>query len=185
METITYLDSLHKQLKYYKELADQAMAQIPKEALFWQYNAESNSIAILLHHMSGNMRSRFTEFLTSDGEKSWRNRDAEFVVQNQDPDALLQDWEDAWQILWKAIEEAKGVELHALVYIRNEGHTILEAFQRQLCHYAYHIGQIVFLAKMICNEQWQSLSIPRNQSEQYNAQKFAQEKERKHFTDNP
>lgn len=185
METLHYLDSLQKQFTYYKGLADKALAQTPKTDWYKPLNAESNSIAMIVNHMTGNMRSRFTDFLTSDGEKSWRNRDAEFARDAPPPELLLKDWEEAWQVLWEAIAQSRTEELTRLVYIRNEGHTLLEAFQRQLCHYAYHIGQIVFLAKMICNEQWQSLSIPRNQSEQYNAQKFAQEKERKHFTDNP
>lgn len=168
---------------YYKQLGDKAMSQLSDEALFWQYNEESNSIAIIVQHLAGNMKSRFTDFLTSDGEKSWRNRDAEFVPVIHDRKSLEEEWESGWKIVLDTINSLTDADLERIIYIRNEGHTVMEAFNRQLAHYPYHIGQMVFIAKMLTNKDWQSLSIPRNASAGYNASKFSAEKSRKHFTD--
>lgn len=180
----SYLESIQKQFLYYKKLGEKAIEQLPEEALFWQYNEESNSIAIIVNHLAGNMLSRFTDFLTTDGEKPWRNRDAEFTHTFSDKNALMAHWEKGWACLIDALQKLSNDDLERIVFIRNDGHTVVEAFHRQLAHYAYHIGQIVFIAKMLRNTSWKSLSIPRNQSEIYNQQKFAQEKGRRHFTDN-
>lgn len=179
----SYLESIRKQFLYYKMLGEKAMGQLPDEGLFYEFNSESNSIAIIVNHLAGNMLSRFTDFLASDGEKEWRNRDLEFVNPFQSREELLAKWEEGWKCLLEALGTLQPADLESIVYIRNEGHTVTEALNRQLAHYPYHIGQIVFLAKMIKNQEWQSLSIPRNQSTNYNAGKFAQEKAIRHFTD--
>lgn len=179
----SYLDSVRKQFAYYKGLGEKAMAQVPDEGLFWQYKTESNSIAMIVNHMVGNMLSRFTDFLTTDGEKEWRNRDQEFASLIQTREALFEQWNKGWRCLTTVLESLRPEDLEKIVYIRNEGHTVIEAVNRQLAHYAYHSGQIVFIAKMIKNEEWQSLSIPRNRSREYNAGKFSEEKGKRHFTD--
>lgn len=178
-----YLDSIRKQFDYYKTLGEKAMAQLPDDALFWQYNPESNSIATVVKHLAGNMRSRWTDFRTTDGEKPWRQRDGEFENDLESRAQLMAVWQQGWDCLFAAIDSMREDELDALLYIRNQGHTYMEALNRQLAHYPYHVGQIVFIAKMVADEEWKSLSIPRNQSDSYNAEKFAKPKERRHFTD--
>lgn len=179
----SYLNSVVKQFKYYKMLGEKAMEQLQEKQLFWQYNEESNSIAILVNHITGNMLSRFTEFLTADGEKSWRNRDAEFTNPFNNKEELINRWNEGWACLLKTLEHLTDADLERVVYIRNDGHTVVEAINRQLAHYPYHIGQMVFIAKMLKNEDWQTLSIARNKSADYNSRKFSQEKDRRHFTD--
>jgi hypothetical protein len=179
----SYLSSAIKQFEYYKMLGEKAMNQLPDEALFWQYNQESNSIAVIVNHITGNMMSRFTDFLTTDGEKAWRNRDAEFENNFADRNALLDQWDKGWNCLLSTLKALSEEQLENIVYIRNDGHTVVEAINRQLAHYPYHIGQIVFIAKMAADEKWESLSIPRNKSNDYNSRKFTQEKARRHFTD--
>lgn len=179
----SYLESLKKQFLFYKTLGEKAMEQLEEEQLFWQYNKESNSIAILVHHITGNMLSRFTDFLTSDGEKSWRNRDSEFINGFADKEELMAYWNNGWNCLMNALGQISESDLETIVYIRNEGHTVVEALNRQLAHYPYHIGQIIFIAKMMKNEEWKTLSIARNKSSEYNERKFSQVKERRHFTD--
>lgn len=179
----SYLNSVLKQFKYYKMLGEKAMEQLQDEQLFWQYNEESNSIAILVNHITGNMLSRFTDFLTDDGEKPWRNRDAEFTNPFNNKEELMNRWNEGWECLLKTLEQLSDADLERIVYIRNDGHTIIEAINRQLAHYPYHIGQMVFIAKMLKNEDWQTLSIARNKSAEYNSRKFSQDKNRRHFTD--
>lgn len=179
----SYLNSVIKQFEYYKSLAEKAMAQLPEEKLFWQYNSESNSIAIIVGHLSGNMLSRFSNFLTEDGEKPWRNRDAEFEPSFDNYEALMDSWNKGWECLLDTLNSISEDQLEHIVYIRNDGHTVMEAINRQLAHYPYHIGQIVFIAKMVVDTKWQALSIPKNQSADYNKRKFDQEKEKRHFTD--
>ncbi|ATL46186.1 hypothetical protein COR50_02825 [Chitinophaga caeni] len=180
----SYLESIKKQFLYYKKLGEDAMLQVPDEALFWQYNQNSNSIAIIVNHIAGNMLSRFTNFLDSDGEKSWRNRDAEFEMPLFDNrEALLQRWNEGWNCLLGTLELLKEEDLGRIVYIRNDGHTVVEALNRQLAHYPYHVGQMVFIAKMLKDDDWKSLSIPKNRSSEYNDLKFSREKEKRHFTD--
>lgn len=182
MET-NYLESAIKQFEYYKMLGDKTFAQLNEEQLFWQFNEESNSIAMIVKHLSGNMLSRFTDFLTSDGEKEWRNRDAEFENDILNKADLLAKWHEGWQCLFNAINTLTEQDLSKEIYIRNQGHTVTEAINRQLAHYPYHVGQIVFLGKMLCNQNWQSLSIPKGNSKNFNDEKFAQPKHKQHFTD--
>ena len=178
-----YLESAKKQFEYYKMLGDKTFAQLNEEQLFWQFNEESNSIAMIVKHLCGNMLSRFTDFLTSDGEKEWRNRDAEFENDIVDKTDLLAKWDEGWQCLFNATNALTEQDLSKEIYIRNQGHTVTEAINRQLAHYPYHVGQIVFLGKMLCNQNWQSLSIPKGSSKNFNAEKFAQPKHKQHFTD--
>lgn len=178
-----YLESVTKQFQYYKMLGDKTFEQLAEADLFWQYNEASNSIAIIVKHLWGNMLSRWTDFLTTDGEKTWRNRDAEFEADIQTKTELLEKWETGWACLFEALETINAENFDTIIYIRNQGHTITEAINRQLAHYAYHVGQIVFVGRMIQNEKWQSLSIPKGKSADFNAEKFAQEKKKKHFTD--
>ncbi len=178
-----FLESARKQFLYYKMLGEKAMAQLDESQLFWQANEESNSIAILVNHITGNMLSRFTDFLTSDGEKPWRKRDAEFVNKFDNRQQIMDYWEKGWTCLMNTLNKLTGEDLERIVYIRNEGHTVMEALNRQLAHYPYHIGQIVYIAKILKNEKWETLSIARNKSKQYNEVKFKQEKKRAHFTD--
>ncbi len=178
-----YLESALKQFEYYKMLGDKTFEQLTDEQLFWQYNAESNSIAVIVKHLWGNMLSRWTDFLTTDGEKDWRNRDAEFENDINNREELLQKWNAGWDCLFTALRPLTEADLGKIIYIRNQGHTVMEAINRQLAHYPYHIGQIVFIGKMMADTGWKSLSIPRGNSATYNAEKFAQEKARGHFTD--
>lgn len=182
--TESYLESTRKQFLYYKTLGEKAMAQLEAEQLFYSPDEDTNSIAVIVKHLQGNMLSRWTDFLTSDGEKEWRNRDDEFIDTYADKDALMSGWEQGWQCLFTALDTVTPENLDSIIYIRNEGHTVVEAINRQLAHYPYHIGQIVFYAKMLKQTAWDSLSIPKNNSAQYNSGKFAQEKAIRNFTDN-
>lgn len=179
----SYLSSAKKLFAYYKKLGDDAMAQIADEKLFFQQNEDSNSIAIIVQHLAGNMLSRWTNFLTTDGEKEWRNRDAEFETVLKTKEELMTFWNRGWQCLFDAIESLTETDLEKVIYIRNEGHTVIEAVNRQLAHYPYHVGQIIFLAKMLSDNEWKSLSIPKNKSQDYNQEKFSQQKENSFFTD--
>lgn len=178
-----YLESAIKQFEYYKQLGEKAMEQVSDEQLFLIAVAESNSIAIIVQHLTGNMLSRWTDFLTSDGEKEWRTRDAEFERVIESREELMKVWNKGWEVFFKAVKELKEDDLKKIVYIRNQGHTVMEAINRQLAHYPYHIGQIVFLAKLLAKDPWQSLSIVKNQSKNYNADKFSKDKSIQHFTD--
>lgn len=178
-----YLTSVKKQFAYYKSLGEKTFEQLTDEQLYWQYNPESNSIAMIVKHMAGNMISRWTDIFTTDGEKSTRNREAEFTPSTPNRQTITETWEQGWQCLFDTLDKLTADDLDKIIYIRNQGHTVMEAINRQLAHYPYHVGQIVFLGKMLCNENWHSLSIPRGQSENYNADKFAQEKRKVHFTD--
>ncbi|WP_270088108.1 DUF1572 family protein [Sphingobacterium sp. SYP-B4668] len=181
---MSYLESARKQFEYYKNLGDCTFQQLTDEQLFWKFNAESNSIAMLINHLAGNMHSRWTDFLHSDGEKEWRNRDAEFAESGlKTRKELMEYWTSGWQCLFDALTSVGSEDLERIVFIRNQGHTVMEAINRQLAHYPYHIGQIVMIGKMMCNTEWESLSIPRGSSNEYNRVKFSNEKHVEHFTD--
>ena len=233
-----YLNSAKQQFQYYKQIGDKTMAQLSDEQLYWQYNDASNSIAILVKHLWGNMMSRWTDFLTTDGEKDFRKRDEEFklsvgpslqgvdtdIAEGVDNDTegvdntadgvntdiaegvdtniaegvdknvrdvtnehsravITERWELGWACLFTALDSINEENFDITVYIRNQGHTIPEAVNRQMMHYAYHVGQMVYLGRIMKGEDWQSLSIPKGNSKVYNAEKFAQEKGKRHFTD--
>ncbi len=179
-----YLSGAKKQFAYYKQLGDKTFEQLTNtEAFFWQYNDESNSIAIIVKHLWGNMLSRWTDIFTTDGEKENRFRDTEFENDAQTKEQVIERWNAGWQCFFDTLNTLTPEDLDRIIYIRNEGHTVLDAINRQLAHYPYHVGQIVFIGKMLQNQQWQSLSIPRNKSNEYNQEKFAKSKTQTHFTD--
>jgi hypothetical protein len=178
-----YLQAYIKQMKYYKGLADKAISPLNEHQINWQFNPESNSIAMIMRHISGNMISRFTDFLTSDGEKSWRNRESEFDNGEFDLQELINHWESGWKCFLTSVENLVEADLDKIVYIRDEGHTVVQALDRQLAHYPYHIGQIVYISRMIQGADWKSLSIPRGHSDEFNKEKFEIKPERVHFTD--
>ena len=177
-----YLQSAIKQFEYYKLLGEKTFNQMPDEKLFWQMNEDSNSVATIVKHLSGNMLSRWTDFLTSDGEKEWRNRDAEFENDMDTRQKMMTVWLAGWEVFLQTLNSLTEADLDKMIYIRNQGHTVMEAINRQLAHYPYHIGQIVYIGKL-CATEWQSLSIPRGNSQQFNAEKFSKPKEKAHFTD--
>ncbi len=177
------LESTIRQFTHYKELGEKAMRQLEPEQLFVAPNEDSNSIAVIVKHLWGNMLSRWTELLTSDGEKPWRMRDEEFEWADVDAEQVWKYWDEGWQCLLDALQQLQPEQLMTIIYIRNEGHTVLEAINRQLCHYPYHVGQIVYAAKMLKSTSWDSLSIPRQRSAQYNSNKFDQPRQRRHFTE--
>jgi hypothetical protein len=178
-----FLTSTRKLFQYYKGLGEKTFEQLNDEQINWRPNEASNSVALIVHHLSGNMLSRFTDFLTSDGEKSWRNREAEFEVGYADKKEMIEAWDKGWSVVFQAIDSLKPEDLQRIIYIRNEGQTVMEALQRQLAHYPHHIGQILFIGKMLKGNDWKSLSIPKGASQSYNQEKFSQEKEIRHFTD--
>jgi hypothetical protein len=166
--TTSYLADSLELLRYYKRLAERAMEQVTDAQLFATLDEESNSIAIVVKHMAGNMRSRWTDFLMTDGEKPDRNRDSEFVDPPDTREALLQLWEDGWSSIFRALEPLSDADLERTVTIRGEAHSVMQAINRQLAHYAHHVGQIVVLAKHFAHDRWQSLSVPRNRSAEFN-----------------
>ncbi len=178
-----YLHSVRKQFEYYKVLGEKTFAQVTDEELLWQYNPESNSIAITVNHLWGNMMSRWTDFLTADGEKEWRQRDLEFESVIQTREELDRKWQEGWNCLFTALESITPENFSTQVYIRNQAHSIPDAINRQMMHYAYHIGQIVYVGRMIKGANWKSLSIPKGGSKAFNQQKFSKGKHDGHFTD--
>ena len=178
-----YLSSARKQFEYYKLLGDRSFLQVSDDDLFRAPSPESNTIAVIVNHLAGNMLSRWTDFLTADGEKAWRHRDTEFEDVLRTRQDLLDRWEAGWAAVFTALDSIGPAEENATVYIRGQAHTIPEAVNRQLCHYAYHVGQITYLARWLVGEGWESLSIPRGQSRQFNARKTAKGKHGGHFTD--
>lgn len=179
----SYLTSVKKQFEYYKSLGDKTFIQLTEEHFFWLPNNDDNSIAIIVKHIAGNMLSRWTNFLTEDGEKEWRNRDDEFINSFTTKEDVIAYWETGWKCLFNALNSINQENFNTIIYIRNQGHSITEAINRQLCHYSYHIGQIVFLGRLLLGKEWESLSIAKNASEDYNDNKFSKEKSRTHFTD--
>jgi uncharacterized protein DUF1572 len=177
------LHGLRKLFAYYQGLGAKAIAQTADVDLDRVLTPEGNSISLIAKHLAGNMRSRFTDFLTTDGEKPWRDRESEFNAPHPDRAALLADWESGWACLFAAIDPLDDDDLARIVHIRNEGHTVEEALHRQLAHYAYHVGQIVLLARSFAGPEWRSLSIPRGGSAAFNQERFHREKGRRHFTD--
>ncbi len=166
-----YLESVKNQFTQYKTLGEKAMAQVPANMLNWQYNPETNSIAIIVKHLAGNMLSRFTDFLTSDGEKKWRDRDGEFESEQVDPEKIHELWNQGWECLFQVLRTLKPGDLKKTVMIRNEEHTVMEAINRQLTHYAGHVGQIIFISKMTAGSHWTSLTIPKKGSLEFNRKK--------------
>jgi len=167
--TTSYLEDSLTLFRQYKKLAESAMAQVSDQQLFAALDPEMNSIAITVKHMAGNMRSRWTDFLTTDGEKPDRNRDSEFEQPPSTREDLMQMWEQGWQHVFTALEPLTDADLGRTITIRGEAHSVMQAINRQVSHYAYHVGQIVMLAKHLASTEWTSLSVPRNKSADFNA----------------
>lgn len=168
-----YLHSAIKEFEYYKQLGEKALGQIPDDKLNWQFNSETNSVATIIKHLWGNMLSRWIDFLTTDGEKEWRQRDAEFENDINSREEVMKKWNEGWTAVFDAIKLLTPADLEKTVYIRKQGHTVVEAINRQIAHYAYHVGQIVQIGKMVQGEQWKSLTIPKGQSNAFNSEKFS------------
>jgi hypothetical protein len=167
--TTSYLEDSISLFGYYKKLGERAMQQLTDQQLFETLDAESNSVAVIVKHMAGNMRSRFTNFLTTDGEKPNRNRDSEFESAGLNTRAeVMQLWEQGWRVLFAALEPLTDDILSRTITIRSEPHSVMQAINRQLAHYAHHVGQIVFLAKHLRSSDWQTLSVPRGKSSDFN-----------------
>ena len=166
--TTSYLEDSIALLGYYKKLGERAMAQVPDEKLFTTLDDESNSIAFIVKHMTGNMRSRWTDYLTTDGEKPNRNRDGEFVDPAPTREALLRDWDEGWALVFNTLQSLNESDLARTVTIRGEAHSVMQAINRQVAHYSHHVGQIVLWAKHFACDNWQSLSVPRNKSAEFN-----------------
>jgi uncharacterized protein DUF1572 len=166
--TTSYLEDSLTLFRYYKKLAERAMAQVSDQELLAVIDSEANSIAVIVKHMAGNMQSRWKDFLTTDGEKPGRDRDAEFADPPATRAALLALWEDGWHCLFEALEPLTEKDMGRTVTIRGEPHSVIQTINRQIAHYAYHCGQIVFLAKHLKSSDWQSLSIPRGRSADFN-----------------
>ena len=171
----SYVEDSLSLFRYYKKLGEGAMEQVSDEQLFAALDPEMNSIAIIVKHIAGNMRSRWTDFLTSDGEKPDRNRDTEFEQPPSTRVDLLKLWNDGWQRVFSALEPLSDSDLQRSVLIRGEPHSVMQAINRQIAHYGYHCGQIVFLAKHFKADGWKSLSVPRNKSAEFNARVVAGE----------
>ena len=166
--TTSYIEDSLAVFRYYKKLGERAMEQVTDAQLFTILDDETNSIAIIVKHVTGNMRSRWTDFLTTDGEKPDRNRDGEFVNPPATREALMQEWEHGWSCVFQALEPLSDSDLGRTITIRGEAHSVMQAINRQLAHYPYHVGQIVLLAKHYASGRWKSLSVPRNQSAEFN-----------------
>jgi hypothetical protein len=173
--TTSYLEDSLGVFRYYKGLTERAMAQVTDEQLMAVLDGEMNSIAVIVKHLSGNMRSRWTDFLTSDGEKPNRDRDSEFTDPPTTRSAILALWEEGWQCLFTALEPLSEPDLQRTVTIRGEPHSVMQTINRQVGHYCYHCGQIVFLSKHLKHDQWKSLSVPRKQSAEFTRRVLAGE----------
>ncbi|MDZ4748910.1 MAG: DUF1572 family protein [Saprospiraceae bacterium] len=169
--------------QYYKMLGEKAIAQIDDDALFYTPDEKSNSISVIVKHLHGNMLSRWTDFLTTDGEKEWRKRDEEFEEEMITREALMKLWEEGWACVLSTLNTLAPTDMHKTIYIRNMGQSVLEAIMRQLAHYAYHIGQIVYLARLFNEGDWKTLTIPKGGSAAYNREKSAPGKRVEHFTE--
>jgi hypothetical protein len=178
----SYLSSITTQFEYHKYFGEKTFEQLSFKELQKEFIKDSNSVSIIVKHIVGNIHSRWTNFLTEDGEKTWRHRDEEFIDTFTTKEEMITVWNKGWDVLFEAIKPLENKDVERIIYIRNQGHTVVEAINRQLSHYAYHVGQIVLLGKLLKGNDWQSLSIPKGQSLTYNQEKFDQEKGRRHFT---
>ena len=172
----SYLNSIRHQFEYYKQIGEKSIEQLEDKDIFFQADPESNSIATIVTHLAGNMLSRFTDFFTTDGEKSWRDRDSEFNPKFTQSKEVMDYWEKGWNCFLSVIHSLQPEDLEKTILIRGEQYTVIGAVNRQLAHYPYHIGQIIYIAKSIKKEEWQTLSIPKNKSGEYNFIVFSRHK---------
>jgi hypothetical protein len=163
-----YLDTVIRRVRYYKDLCEKAFEQLDEKEFHFRPNQESNSIAIIVQHLAGNMLSRFTHFLTEDGEKEWRQRDDEFEIHHYSRQQVIELWEKGWKCFLDVLGSLTEDDLLKIIYIRNEPLTVIDAINRQLAHYPHHIGQILYIGKMIKGSEWKNLSIPKGKSMDYN-----------------
>jgi Protein of unknown function (DUF1572) len=177
------LTSAVKQFRYYKQLADKAMTQVDDGSLFNRLHDDDNSVAIIVQHLTGNMQSRWTNIFTEDGEKSWRKRDEEFEQIIQTRTQLTDVWENGWKVLFETLCSLTDSDLIRIIYIRNEALTVSDAIIRQLCHYSYHCGQIVYKCRQMSDGKWKSLSIPKKESDIFNSNKFGIQKGENRYLD--
>ncbi len=171
-----FLKDTIKRLRYYKDLGDKTFEQLEEQDFFFQASAESNSIAVIVKHLHGNMMSRFTNFLTEDGEKNWRKRDEEFEPVHLNKDEVLSQWNEGWDCVLQTLQSLKPEDLGKTIYIRTEPLFVYDAILRQLAHYPHHVGQIMFIGKMIKDAAWKTLSIAKGNSKQFNEQMASQNK---------
>jgi hypothetical protein len=172
-----YLKVVVERFKSVKTLGDKTIEQLSEQDIHWTYNQESNSVAVIVKHLSGNMISRWTDFLTSDGEKENRNRDEEFIDDIFSKSELMRVWEKGWNVLIDTLTGLKEEDLLKTIKIRGEKHFVLEAIERQMTHYAYHVGQIVYIGKQLKDSEWKTLSIPRGKSEDYRKEMLAKHRD--------
>lgn len=163
----SFLESVENQVTRYKNLAEKAIEQLDDNQFFWRPNDESNSVAVLVKHIAGNMLSRFTDFLTTDGEKPWRDRDGEFEVNHHDRTGLMEQWKKSWTVLFNTLRELKEEDLSKMISIKGEKRTALNAIVSALAHYCDHIGQIIYISKSLKNTSWKTLSIPKKKHDDY------------------
>ena len=163
-----YLTIAIGQFKHFKERAEKGIQQLSEVELHWKPSEESNTIAIIIKHLSGNMHSRWVDFLTTDGEKSYRDRDLEFVDDNESKEHLMQIWEDGWKLLFNTIENLKAEDLYKTITLRQQPLSVLQAIQNEMAHISYHLGQILYIGKQIKDKEWTILSIPKNSSKEFN-----------------
>jgi hypothetical protein len=175
-----YLTTVIRRVKYYKHLAEQTFDQLEENEFHFQPSSESNSIAVIIQHMSGNMLSRWTNFLTEDGEKDWRQRDDEFNIHHSTKQALLELWNKGWDCFINSLLSLQEEDLLKTIYIRREPLTVIDAINRQLAHYPNHVGQVLYIGKIIKNENWKNLSIPKGQSQDYNKTETVKDPARKY-----
>lgn len=182
-ENKSRLDGTIQLFRYYKSLTEKSIDQIDDQHIHDSPDPNQNSIAILMKHLAGNMISRWTNFRTEDGEKPWRDRETEFVDDFESAEDLIAYWEKGWGVLFDALDSVQEDELDSIIYIRNESHELIEAIERHLAHVSYHTGQIVYIAKIFAGDSWQSLSIPKGKTEEYNREKFNRDKSRGMYSD--
>ena len=178
-----YLKTAKRDFQYYKTLGEKTFSQLDEKDCFWQFDSESNSIAVIVNHLYGNMKSRWTDFLSSDGEKEWRKRDLEFENQLKTKAEVLNRWEQGWNCIFKSLDLINEDNFNTKIYIRNQKHSVIQAINRQIAHYAYHVGQMVYIGRLIKGSKWKCLSIPRGKSEDFNQEKFSRGKHQGQFTD--
>lgn len=172
-----------EQFTYYKEVAEKSIIQVSDDTLFHRFHDDDNSIAMIIQHMAGNMASRWTNIFEEDGEKEWLQRDKEFVPHLFTRPEIREEWERGWNILFNTLQKLTDADLQRIINIRNKPHTVSDAILRQLCHYSYHCGQIVYKCKQNVLEEWSTLSIPKNRSQGYQFKSFEEIEKGKHFTD--